>query len=121
MISPYASITWGRNRQGRLVPLAVSYDEPVIETKTIVRRDIQASTAEREVKSVSLARITAFEKFIELSEREVAVAAKPSVPRQAATPKPADARADLIRIARIKAANERLQRAGLIPCRGDAA
>jgi hypothetical protein len=103
------SITWGR-RNGRLVPIAVTYvDRVVVESHEITVRDIGASAPQREVKVISLPTITAFSGPI------------PEVPppsRGGSVMANAETAAKDERIARIREAHLKLRRRGLFAERG---
>lgn len=107
-MNAYASITWGRIKQGRLIPLVVSYDEPIIiESRQVVRRNLQASTEASEVTKVSLPVVTAM--------ADAPPLAPIPIPKKAAS-SVATSRAE--RIERIRQVHQRMKRFGLIPERG---
>jgi hypothetical protein len=98
------SITWGR-RNGRLVPIAVTYvDRVVVESHQVTVRDIGASTPQREVKVISLPRITAFSGDIPETEAPA---------RKIAPQAEAFAADKEARLARIREAHLKLRRRGL--------
>ena len=99
------SITWGRNSQGRLVPMAVSYGRLVVEETAVTRRDIRASTAESEVSRITLPRIS-------LPAVEV-----PKPLRRAPAPPPRQASA-IDRVELIRTIHRRMKREGRIADRG---
>lgn len=101
-MNEYAHITWGRNKQGQLIPLAVSYSEPIIiESQVVVRHSATAAGTQ----AISLPKIEAFSKPVEplpLPKKPAAAKEQRNLEREA-------------RIARIRAAHQRMKRAGIIP------
>ncbi len=105
-MNEYASITWGRNKQGKLIPLAVSYAEPIIiESQIVVRRNMLASVESRELSAISLPKINAFSQPLEPLP----------IPKKAAAPRSARCLEREARIAKIRAAHQRMKRAGILP------
>lgn len=100
------SITWGR-RNGRLVPIAVTYvDRVVVESHEITVRDIGASAPQREVKVISLPTITAFAGPI------------PETPPLRRAPAQAEVSVREDRFKKIREAHLKLRRRGLFADRG---
>lgn len=103
-MSEHAHITWSKNAQGRLIPLAVTYTRTFYEEVTVTRRDIQASAEQAEVKRVSLPRIS-------LSMPEPA---PPIIqPRPPVAPRPRQKSA-LARVDRIRQIHRKMKRDGRI-------
>jgi hypothetical protein len=109
-MNDFAHITWGRNAQGRLIPLGVTYDRATVEQVTIIRRDIQAATPAAEIKRVSLPVIS-----LPMVENETVVPFRQ--PRPPVVPRPRQASA-LARIERIRLIHRKMKRQGRLADRG---